>query len=286
MSTDKVMLAERCERQATDDYTLATSPGFAEQFGVELHVLGTTSVYVAAGIPVLQFNRVVGFGLESPATEQRLDQILEIYRRAGVASFGLQIAPNQPPELNRWMTDRGLEPLTEWFRVWMDLDRVPEVNLRPGQRIVEVTRAEASDYGGVIREGFGVPPFMQESAASIAGRRGWHCFIAYHDDQPASAVATFHAGDLAWTGIGATLQTFRGQGLMRNLMIHQARMSAQAGCHAMAGETVVPLAGQDNPMVGVSQNVGYQLLYRRPNWGKPSPAIAKTDDRGSMAGDW
>jgi hypothetical protein len=60
-------------------------------------------------------NRVVGLGVDEPATEDALDSALEAL--AGTTCYVAVSYDARPPELLHWLSRRGLEPGWGWMQV-------------------------------------------------------------------------------------------------------------------------------------------------------------------------
>src|SRR4051794_40081097 len=132
-------------------------------------------------------NRIVGLGIDEPATEAALDAALQAI--GDDVTCYVTIAPGaRPAELTRWLTDRGLEP--GWG--WMTFRRsVEPVESRPTSlRLVRVGDAEAHDFGRIVATGYGLPDAVAAWAARAPGR-GWACWLALDGDEPAAAAGVY-----------------------------------------------------------------------------------------------
>ena len=88
---------------------------------------------LAPRLDILLFNRLVGCGLDAPATRAGLQGVLERYRAAGLRNFGVQASPAaQPAELAEWLAAEGLAPRDRWTKVYRAAgpSPVPATDLR------------------------------------------------------------------------------------------------------------------------------------------------------------
>ena len=117
--------------------------------------LGGATVLRAEAAPSSpMLNRIVGLGVDEPATETVLDEALGAM---GVdVSCYVALTPGaRPVELADWLRERGLEPGWGWMSFRRGLDDVPEP--AAALRLVRVGPAEARAFGHVVAIGYGLP---------------------------------------------------------------------------------------------------------------------------------
>jgi GNAT superfamily N-acetyltransferase len=193
----------------------------------------------APGSPML--NRIVGLGVERPATEDDVDAALEAVP-AGTRFYAAVSPSAQPDELPAWLEARGLEPGWGWmlFRRGID-DPVGAGPVRPSSHApLRLTRVEddgsAATFGRIVRTGYGLPESLEWAAAGV-WRRGWECWLALDGDTPVGAAALFVSEGIAYLGFAATLAEHRGKGAQTALLAHRIRRAAELGCDAILTET-------------------------------------------------
>src|SRR5262245_19332304 len=92
---------------------------FRQQYGPELLEIDDVVLTRCRAIPFVHFNAVLNLGVDSPATEARVDVIAAAYDAAGIRRFTVVHNPFcRPPELAAWLLARGLQPRTGWDRVY------------------------------------------------------------------------------------------------------------------------------------------------------------------------
>lgn len=179
-------------------------------------------------------NRAVGLGVDAPATEDALDEVLA--EMPPGTTFYVAVAPGaRPPDLPRWLERRGLEQ--GWG--WMAFRRgVEPLETRPSSlRLEEVrTAEEAAAFARIVRIGYGLPEAVEPMVAR-APEAGWHCFLALDGDEPASAAALFVAEGAGYLGFAATLAEHRGKGAQNLLLAERIRLAAELGCDVVITET-------------------------------------------------
>jgi hypothetical protein len=206
----------------------------AKAFSSAVEAGGATVLRVpeAPGSPML--NRIVGLGVERPATEADLDRALAAIG-TGV-TFYVAVAPGaRPAELPEWLAARGLEPSWGWMAFRRDVDAPPQVD--SCVRLVEVDTAEqAAVFAGVVRESYGLPEAIEPRLARVRDK-GWLCWLALDGDDPAGAGALYAAEGVGYLGLAGTLAEHRGRGAQNLLLAERTRRAAALGCDVLITET-------------------------------------------------
>jgi GNAT superfamily N-acetyltransferase len=186
----------------------------------------------APGTPML--NRVVGLGLDRPATQDDVDAALAVVP-AGVTFYVAVSQQAEPPELAAWLEARGLEQGWGWMSFRRDPADPPpaETSLRLAR--VESRRA-AEAFARIQRVAYGLPEAL-EPVLLQAPERGWECWLAWDGEEAAGAGALFTLDGAAYLGFGATLPEHRGKGAQGALLAHRIRRAAELGCDVVVTET-------------------------------------------------
>ena len=179
-------------------------------------------------------NRIVGLGVESPATEAHVDAALAAMG-AGV-TFYVAVAPGaRPAELPEWLRARGLEPGWGWMAFHRHTGPLapPATSLR----LAEVhTAAHAHAFGRVVRVSYELPEAVEPRLARLH-QTGWRCWVAFDGDEPAGAGALFAAERVAYLGFAGTLPAHRGKGAQSALLAARLQAAEQLGCDVVVTET-------------------------------------------------
>ncbi len=209
---------------------------------------------------VTMFNRVLGLGLDRPASEEQLDAALAFLD--GVHAY-VAVAPDaEPPELARWLEERRHVPDYGWTKFRRSTADPPRA---PTELRVERVEDGAPFAEAAVR-GFGSPVVSHEWLAALASSDGWHCFVAFDGAEPAGAGALFVDGETGWVGIGATAPEHRGKGAQSALLAARVAAAAEAGCSVVVTETGEPVDGRPNTSYRNILRAGFEPQYVRANY--------------------
>lgn len=191
-----------------------------------------------------------------------LDAVARWY---GDTAYIVQVTPERG-ELTAELERRGFTP----GYAWMKFERGPEPfqDHATDLKITETT--DPAPFGLSVAEGFGMPPEAAGVPASVVGRPGWWCFVAWDGDEPAAAAALFVDGTSAWIGMGATRPGYRRRGAQSALIAARFDVARALGVTLVTTETgeLVP----DRPS-GSYRNLlrsGFRETYLRANWVAPA----------------
>ena len=190
------------------------------------------SVPEAPDSPML--NRVVGLGIERPATEADVDAALSAIN-AGVTFYVALTTGARPAELPEWLRARGLEPGWGWMVFRRSMEDPPSVET--SLELVEVnTTDEAATFGRVVRVSYELPEATEPRLARLRDA-GWLCWLAFDGDEPAGAAALYAAERVAYLSFAGTLPKHRGKGAQNGLLAARIRRAAGLGCDVVVTET-------------------------------------------------
>ncbi len=230
-----------------------------------------TSDYVARFAPTVDlmlFNRVLGLGLNSPATKDVVDVLVKRYRDSGVTNFAIQLSPEaQPPEVVDWLTQNDLSVRDYWTKVYRLPD--PNVSIPTDLRIEQIDSSMAGVFAETACVGFEMPNTMAPVIAAAVGRPKWAHYIAWDGETPAAVAALFMHNGVGWLGLGATLPEYRRRGAQGALMTRRIRDGAKFGCKWMITEAAQDLPDKPNPSFHNMVRAGFEVAYHRPNYMLP-----------------
>ncbi len=254
-------LVEFGEAQAYADMFRHAPPGLrlrVEPFGAAIALL-------APDVPILLFNRVIGLGLDEPAAEATLDAAVELYRRAGIRNFGVQLSPAaQPADLPGWLQARGLAPASRWAKVYRPAEAPPESET---SLLIELAGPEhAPAFARVACTAFGMPHFLQPWLMAGVGQPGWRHYLAFDGEQAVATGALFVRGEVGWLGVGGTLPSHRRRGGQQALMARRIEDALRLGCRWLITETGEDTPDNPNPSYRNMLRLGFILAYQRPNY--------------------
>ncbi len=182
------------------------------------------------------------------------------------------IGVDTPPSLGGWGTDdefirRGYVPDYDEFIVAIDLTRAElSASQRPDLRIERVTTPESLDvFARTLNVGYDVPADHVRGRVfgATIGLLNWYHYLAWIDDQPASASVMFLSDGVADLYVTTTVPELRGRGAQNALIVERMRDAQAAGCDIATSQVIVSNASPRN-----MARQGFEVLYRRSIWGK------------------
>jgi hypothetical protein len=266
-----VRVLEAIERDAWLDLFASAPAAWAAGAGLRHERLGAADLLVLKAAPIGQFNRLVGLGVEAPASEAVLDAALAGFAAAGIEGFFVQLSPGaQPAALPDWLAARGLAPYRRaWAKFWRDA--APPPAIPTALAIAEVGPDRAADFALAACEGFGMPAAMRPWTAALVGRPGWRAYVAYDGATPAGAGALYCRGGAAWLGVAATIPAYRRRGVQGALMSRRIADAVAAGCRDIVTETGEAVPGEPNSSFDNMLRNGFRVVYSRPNYVRARP---------------
>ena len=273
LDRDSIRKIEQYEMTCWPTWYAAANRKLEVELGIRMVDLYGAQVSIATKLDHILFNRVLGLGLEQPVTEERLDEIISLYRAAGVARFYIQPSPAAlPDELTTWLRARGFNPSEPWAKLKRGVKAPPEAET--SARIDEIAPddiAGAEAFGTLARIAFDYPAATAEWFTGLVGRSGWRHYLAREAGEPVGAAALFIHGDWASLEIGVVLPAARNRGIHSALIARRIRDAAAAGCRMLTMETSAETEGNRAQSFRNARRLGFELAYFRPNWELATP---------------
>jgi GNAT superfamily N-acetyltransferase len=259
---------ERIELEAMLDWYDAAPEAFAREFGVASMRIGDFAVLACKAVPATLFNRSVGLGVATPATEATLDIAIDWLRIHCNPTWAVVTSAHAAPaELPAWLGARKLKRsptgIAKFGRGTIQV--VPMVDCAFDIQRVQSDRA--ADFGRTVREVFGLDGQMEPWLSAVAGRPGWRTYVAYDGATPVGTGAMFIKDECAWLGMGATLAAYRGKGIQGAMLARRIREATALGVKRLVVET--GHAGEGEPVNGSYRNMvraGFSLSYVRESY--------------------
>src|SRR6185437_12325409 len=194
---------ELAEARAWADLYAAAPPTFAASAGVTSRWVGATLVLEWAASGRRYFSRTIGLGVAEPATAQGLEQILRLYRDAGISMFLVQSLPHcRPAGFEDRLREHGLEAFDSQDRIVRDgapSPSPPSLDAR-GLAVERVERERAEEWSEFLQRTYRLDtgPWL----GRLIGRPGWHQYVAREDGRIVAARAMYIGTDAtAWLGM-------------------------------------------------------------------------------------
>jgi GNAT superfamily N-acetyltransferase len=278
--------------------TISISPAEIEQIEAESYAdfeaaasaaaraaLGTRELRVAGGVALAMPNdssrfwsKALGLGFSEPVTVKVMERIAEFYRRQGLPSALVQIAPHVlPPD---WaeicekvnIADSG----SAWVKLLGELSTMSEMvaarggtgtYLDAGLSVATVSAERAREWASVMWEVFEFPVEYQiEMPVAVVGRPGWQAFGVFEDDAVIAVGALHMQGRVGHLFGGATLPRARGRGAQSALIAARVLAAREAGCDWLVAETFGESPGEHSPSLHNMLRAGMSVRYERQNW--------------------
>jgi GNAT superfamily N-acetyltransferase len=176
-------------------------------------------------------NRVVGLGVERPASDELLDSALQAL--AGT-TFYVAESPSAVPPLGGRLRARGLEPGWGWMQFRRGVTDPPTSETQ--LELVEVGPGEAAAFARIVRTAYGLPEAVEAVVSGVVST-DWQAWLALDGDEPAGAAGLFVQGDGGYLGFAGTLSEHRGKGAQSALLSARIRRARELGCRWVATET-------------------------------------------------
>jgi hypothetical protein len=264
-SIDIVQLVEFGEAYAWADHFFAAPDEFKSYLGLQVEDLGSAVVLVMSGLEEPFINRLIGLGINEPATERMLDDLLSYLQWAEIKQFMINLSPEAAPaRLVQWIESRGFWQWNRWAKFYRGSEPAPIV---PSTLRIEQTGSDFADaFAYVASQAFGVPDYFYPWMGAVVGRPGWHHYTAWDNDEPVATGALYIRGDVGWLGHGSTLASHRRRGAQAALLARRLQDGLELGCKWFVTETDEDTPENPNPSFRNIQRAGFKLAYLRPNY--------------------
>jgi hypothetical protein len=242
-----VRASESVEVEAYRDSFEAAPPGFRAR----VREAGGAVALAVPGAPLVELNRIVGL-----SSLEELDELESFYE-------GERVVVSLDPDVgvDDALLARGYRPGYPWQKFERGLE---PYEARTELRIGEARRA--GEFGPTVAAAFGAPPPVGTWLDALAGRPGWHVFVAYDGERPVGGGALFASGGTGWFGIAGTLPEARGRGGQGALFAARIERARELGLDLLVTETGVPRDGEPGPSYRNMLRVGFEPTYVRPNY--------------------
>lgn len=271
MNHTESKLIEIVEREAWLDLVVAAPADYVLTSKVSYTRLGALVGIADLGVPITEFNRILGLGIDKPVTEAELDEAISWMNEHAAPSYALQVAPTALPEtkLNEWIDARGFKNVGNgWAKFYRDSAPVEDHAIPTTLEVRLVEAHNAEEFGQVAQAGFGLPEAMIPFLSAIVGRPNWRAYIAYDGDIPVASGAMYIDNNWAWLGVDATLPDYRGRGAQSALIKQRLSAGIAAGVIGFTAETGQPPEGQEstNKSYNNYHRAGFTKAYVRQNY--------------------
>jgi GNAT superfamily N-acetyltransferase len=260
-------LAERIEQAAWRDALKAPPAWLLAACGIHAADVGDALMLVSCDSQSLLFNRVIGLGERTAATDEQITKIMERYWELGARHYLVHSgAYARPVRLGRKLQQHGL---TAYRRSWVKLIRPATPAPCPDTRVAvrAAQLADAAQVASIVGPAFDLTQAEAEIFAHLIERPRWDIFVGELDGEITSVAGMFIEGDMAYLAFAATRPGMRGKGAQRALLHARIQEAVAAGCDYVATETGFPLtADEPSPSYHNMLWSGFRPLSIRDNY--------------------
>jgi hypothetical protein len=263
---------ESIETEARVNYFLCAPPEFSRPFRLEIKCLGSTWVTMMPMVDHAMYNRILGLGVSTPATESILDEAVAVFQSAGCKNYRTEVGPLAlPVQYPEWLAARGFKQGgRNWAKMYRGNEPAPPISTE--LRVETIGKEQADAFANVLLPVFGITPAYRPLVKGNVGEPGWCHYLAFAGKKPVSTAAMFVNGEVAWVGFMSTLKTFRNRGGQRVMFARCIEEGLALGCKWFVAETEEDTLEQSNPSYRNMLRSGFKLAYMRRNYTHRSPA--------------
>ena len=263
--------AEQVELTALAEVWAAAPPDLAARHGIEAARIGGALCTGVGAQTSTMLNRVVGLGLDSPATERALDGIAEFFDRLGQRYYISLNDQAKPSDLPAQLERRGFTDGYAWMKFTRGVEPPPATET--ALRVERIGPEAGADFGDVVAAGYELEPFTSAWLSQLP-QTSWHCYVAYDGDDPAGAAALYVHDGTGYLCFAATKPEHRRKGAQGALLAARIRDAAEAGSTRLVTETGERIPLKPSNSYRNILRFGFEEAYLRPNYLSPERETA------------
>jgi len=257
---------EWIERRSLEALHEGASEAVRAETGLVLHQVDGASVSVCAAGGGILINRVIGLGLNGPATAAGLQQIRRIYAEAGVPRFFVHVSPEAESEneIRDLLKSEGYEKARGWMK--FSRDNAPAT---PTKSDLTVRLADAShkdDFARICGTAFGIDQAVWPVLCGLIDHPNWHLYMSFDGDAAAGCGGLYVEDGTAVTDYGATDPQFRQRGSQSAILTARIEHARELGVTLITTETGEAVEGDAQHSYGNILKRGFKEDYLRENW--------------------
>lgn len=216
----------------------------------------------------LLVNRVLGLGIDGPASAADIEHIVNWYAGEGLP-FGVELSPAaQPVELPEWLRSkrlrksfptqvllRGGEPPPPHYEPWARMT---------GLRVEAVGPEHAATVARLSCQNFQMPAEIGHLLTVGSQAPGWRRWLALDGAEPVGASLSYVEGGICWLGWTSVLASHRGRWVHAGIVAKQLQDAHDARCQWVTTETAVSSAQKPDAAHFNLCKFGFVDAYLRP----------------------
>jgi hypothetical protein len=258
-------VAELIELRMNEAFWSVLPAHLAAKRKMELFRVGGALVAVQPRSVSLQRNRVLGLGVGERATEENVDQILDLFRAFRVKRFSFHLSPGtQSDSIAAWLKERGFTFHHRYSKLFRDTS--PAQTAPTDLSVARIDKRNAEAFGAISSEVFAWPADRIPWIAATVGVPGFSHYLAYDGDRAVATGLLYVEGEGGWFGWGGTLTPYRRRGAHAALIATRLERAAELGAKWVTCETMEPQRGRPSGSYRGLLRQGFQQAYLRPIW--------------------
>ncbi|MEW6126452.1 MAG: hypothetical protein AB1757_05390 [Acidobacteriota bacterium] len=260
---------EHAEIKAWMDMYEAAPKDYAENFQLGVQHLDSLVVFTAGGIPFGHFNCVLNLGLDEPATETQLEEVLKTLNAAQRQHWYIHYNPHcEPANLREWFERRNLKARSAWDRIYRNAEPLsPTLLTTDDVQVEKVTNATAREWAEFVSGVYHLPTV--DWLAAFAERMGWHHYTLRKNSIIVAARSMFiNREGWAWLGIDAPVPGLMTNDFTLDWQICQrlVKDGLQLGAKHFVADIEAPTLDMDSPAYQHFARLGFKKVYSRANY--------------------
>lgn len=266
LSNEKLMqIVEIGEAEAWADSYLCAPKEFASEYQLQVKHFGPVIVTMVPRLDMGFFNRIVGLGVGSAATESMLEEAIAALENAGCKNYMAQVSPlGMTSQMSEWLEKHGLKKSRNWAK--MIRGNEPAPTPATDLRLESIGKEKEKDFVEIAQTVFEMPAELKPLFGGNIGKPGWHHYLGYDGTQPVCASAMKVSGEICWLGYGSTLPSHRKRGGQGAMFARRIQDGLALGCKWFVTETGEDTPENPNPSYHNMLRSGFKLAYLRPNY--------------------
>lgn len=266
-------MAEQVELAGWAELWAAAPTELAARHGIASTELGGTLCTAVGEQESTMLNRVVGLGLDEPATEEQLEEIEAFFAPHGQRYYVSLNPQAKPSELPGRLGRRGFRDGYAWMKFARGPEEPPPT--QTALRVEEIGPEHGADFGEVVAAGYELEPFTVPWLAELP-KTSWRCYLAYDGEEPAGAAALYIHDGAGYLCFAATRPEHRRKGAQSALLDRRIRDAVKAGCTELFTETGERIPMKPSNSYRNILRYGFAEAYLRPNYLSPEVTEARS----------
>jgi hypothetical protein len=256
---------ELFEREAWKDINNAVPEPARNMLGMHTYRKDDAEFTVIPMIDKPAINKVVGLGLDSGITFEKLESVTDFVVEQNVKRFFIQLSPYVlTKKCNTILEYFSFRYYNDWVKLYRDNS---SINLTEG--VFNIKRVEENHselFGSLFTKIFELPGEMSEWIIPSIGRENWMHYIAWKDRTPAGIGTVYISDGFVWLGFGGILPEYRGTGGQLELLVRRINDAKKVGVRTMILETAVDKLEKPSYSYRNVVKAGFKTAYFRPNY--------------------